>query len=192
MEKDIINHPKLNYRYSRSLNTIYIDIKIDFYREIYNVWDFSPLINRDLDDDLFEYLESSAMEIPKKYRICIVFHLQDSKKNNKLEEKNIKGFQNYFNYQIREINLKQRANIRKILLYGILGFALIFLGYFIRNISISIPFINVLSEGFFIGGWVLFWELFSGIFFKRSDMRNRRAVLTRLLKAGIVYEYYKQ
>jgi hypothetical protein len=192
MEKDIINHPKLNYRYSKSLNTIYIDIKIDFYREIYNVWDFSPLINRDLDDDLFEYLESSAMEIPKKYNICIVFHLHNSKKDVKLEEKSIKGFQNYFNYQIRKINLKQKSNIRKILLYGILGFALIFFGYFIRNISISIPFIDVLSEGFFIGGWVLFWELFSGIFFKRSDMKNRGDVLTRLLKAGIVYEYYLQ
>jgi hypothetical protein len=43
--------------YRMRKNTLLIDIEVKFYREIFNTWDFSPELNRDLDDDLFEYLE---------------------------------------------------------------------------------------------------------------------------------------
>jgi len=190
--ENIINHPKLNYRYSSESNTIFIDIQINFYREIYNEWDFSPLINRDLDDDLFEYLESCAAEIPKKYSLCIVFNIPEKLKDNKKEEKNIIGFQNYFKYQIRKLRMEQKNNIKNSVLYGFFGILLIFIAYFIRKTSFSIPFIDVIIEGFFIGGWVLFWELFSAIFFKQNNMGRRKYILTRLMKSNIVYKYISE
>ena len=68
-------------------NTTDININIDYYREIYNEWDFSPLNNSDLDDDLFEYLEESVSEIPKKNKVCIVFHIPASIHDRKRTKK---------------------------------------------------------------------------------------------------------
>ena len=182
-------HPKLNYRYSRQANTMYIDIHIDFYREIYNVWDFSPLVNRDLDDDLFEYLENCAGEIPKKYQLAIVFYLPAGKQDPEKESKSIRGFRNYFQYQLHKLRLARKNIFRQISLYGFFGLILIFLATGLRQAAPALPFIDVIIEGLFIGGWVLFWELFSGIFFKQADIRHRKNILTRLMQAEIAYQY---
>ena len=183
------NHPKLNYRFSSENKTVYIDICISVYREIYNEWDFSPMVNRDLDDDLLEYIESSAEEIPKKYSICIVFNIPERIKDSDKEEKSIKGFHNFYTYQIRRIKLEQKKNFRNAGIYGFFGLVLIFIGYFMKQASFSIPFIDVIIEGFFIGGWVLFWELFSAIFFKQRNMTRRKNIFLRLLKSQIIYRY---
>ncbi|MBN2440947.1 MAG: hypothetical protein JXJ04_06365 [Spirochaetales bacterium] len=184
---NIVIDPKYNYRCSKEQNKIYIDIRLDFYREIYNVWDFSPLINRDLDDDLFEYLENCAGEIPKKYSLSIVFHVPAHIKDPEKEKKSITGFKNYFNYQMRKINQEQRNIMGRSGIYGFFGVILIFIGYFLKTIAVSVPFLNVLIEGFFIGGWVLFWELFSTVFFKQSDVRRRKYIINRLKNTEIIY-----
>ena len=184
--EDTTKHPKLNYRFSNKKNLIYIDIRIDFYREIYNVWDFSPMINRDLDDDLLEYIESSAEEIPMKYSLCIVFHLPQKIRDPDKEEKSIIGFQNY---EIRKLKQQRKNNFKKSGFYFLFGLILIFIASLLRKISLPILFIDVLIEGFFIGGWVLFWELFSAIFFKQNDMRRRGKILSRLMNSKIVYHY---
>ncbi|MBN1410192.1 MAG: hypothetical protein JW969_05055 [Spirochaetales bacterium] len=179
--------PKLNYRYSG--NTVYIDIRIDFYREIYNEWDFSPMVNRDLDDDLLEYIESSAEEIPQKYSLCIVFNIPRNLKDADKEEKSIKGFHYFFTYQIRRIKIERKKNFRSAFMYGFFGLVLIFIAYFLRQASFNIPFFDVIIEGFFIGGWVLFWELFSSIFFKHRNIIHRKNTLERLMKSTIMYRY---
>lgn len=189
--KNKINHPKLNYRYSNKDNTVFIDVRIDFYREIYNEWDFSPMVNRDLDDELFEYIESSAEEIPKKYSLCIVFNIPEKIKNPEKEEKSIVGLQNFFKYKIRRIKIEQKKNFRNAGIYGFFGLILIFIGYFMKRASFGIPFIDVVIEGFFIGGWVLFWELFSSIFFKNNNINRRKRIFARLMKSKIIYHYIK-
>jgi multiple sugar transport system permease protein len=52
-----------------------LDIQLENYRDAYSTWDYSPFINRDLDDNLMEYLLSCSYEIPRKKAIIIRFHL---------------------------------------------------------------------------------------------------------------------
>jgi len=189
--KENLNTKNL-YRVDKATNTAFIDVNINFYREIYNEWDFSPYINRDLDDDLFEYLENCAEEIPSKHNLAIVFHIPVHIKNPEKEENSITGFKNYFRYQIRKLRTAQVKLVKRIIKYGIFGILLIYLG---NRLSLHIEMDNIfrfLVDGLFIGGWVLFWELFSTLFFKQSDIRAQKRILYRLCNAELTYQYKEQ
>lgn len=165
-----------------------ININVDYYREIYNEWDFSPLNNSDLDDDLFEYLEESASEISKKNKIRIVFHIPNAIKDQEKEQKSVEGFKNYFSYQIKVNTSKLKTTKKNSLGYGLFGLFLLFFGYLLNRIIPETLFVDFLIEGFFIGGWVLFWELFNSLFFEQTEIKDKIAVLQRLLDAEIQYK----
>ncbi|MFA5830999.1 MAG: hypothetical protein WC878_04190 [Candidatus Paceibacterota bacterium] len=180
------------YRYSKELNTSYIDVEIDFYRELYNEWDFSPITNRDLDEELFEFLESCVSEINRRHKINIVFHIPENLKDPEKEEKSIKGFENYFNYEIRKQNNKIRTTTQNAITSGIYGLAFLFAGtWAIRFVEEheTYAYLAFLAEGILIGGWVLGWELVSIIFFKSKELFAQRKILERLMEAKIVFEY---
>ena len=188
----ITNPNKDLYRYSKETNTSYIDIEIDFYRELYNEWDFSPITNRDLDEELFEYLEECAEEIPKKHSIGIVFNIPETLKDPEKEEKSIQGFVNYFSYEIRKQNNKIRSTANNAIISGIYGFIFLFLGASATKFLDSHALYSdwaFLGEGLTIGGWVLGWELVSVVFFKSKELFAKKAVLERLLKAKIEFNY---
>lgn len=169
-------------------NITYIDINVDYYREIYNEWDFSPLNNSDLDDDLFEYLEESVAEIPKKNKISIIFHIPATIQDLEKEQKSIEGLKNYFGYYIKKYSNKLKQTKKNSFTYGIFGLFLLFIGSLLqRNIPEAI-FADFLIEGFFIGGWVLFWELFSTLFFKLQKLKDRIVIFQRLQGADIMYK----
>ena len=180
---------KISGLYRHRNDTYLIDIEIDFYREIFNTWDFSPELNRDLDDDLFEYLEECCREIPAKSPISIVIHLPASISDPQKEELNKKSFENYFGYRIRKLKIKKRKMYKDATSYASYGLLFILLATLMEHFMPGNTFFSVLKEGFFIGGWVLFWELFSMVFFHKGEVREMMGILRRLQQAPIEYEY---
>jgi hypothetical protein len=182
------------YRYSKETNTCYIDVEIDFYRELYNEWDFSPITNRDLDEELFEFLEASVEDISSKYNVCIVFNIPENLKDTEKEEKSIQGFKNYFNYEIRKQNNHIRKYANKAITSGVYGMLFLFAGYqataFLDAHEFYSNFI-FLAEGLIIGGWVFGWELISIIFYKSEELFEQRKILERLRDAKIEFNYRK-
>ena len=189
MEPADLNSLKGIYRFSKSKNTVYIDISIDFYWEIYNEWDFSPLINRDLDDDLFQYLDECAGEIHKRYKLCIAFHLPERIKEPEKEKSSTRSIRNFFNYQIRKQKTKITELKKKSLLYGLLGLLLLIIGSFLGKLIAKTLFVGFVVEGLTIGAWVLFWELFSTLFFSLHEISTRINRLQRLKDSKIEYHY---
>ena len=180
------------YRYSKELNTCYIDIEIDFYRELYNEWDFSPITNRDLDEELFEFLEASAEDISSKNKICIVFNIPENLKDIDKEEKSRQGFINYFNYEIRKQNNKIRKAANHAISCGIYGMLFLFAGTWVsRFLEANHKFSNFsfLAEGLIIGGWVFGWTLIEIMFFKSEELFGQRRILERLRDARIEFNY---
>lgn len=180
------------YRYSKETNTCFIDVEIDFYRELYNEWDFSPITNRDLDEELFEFLESSAEDISRKYDIAVVFHIPENLKEEEKEEKSRQGFVNYFNYEIRKQNNKIRAVANQAITCGIYGIIFLLAGTWATGFLESheiYSYFAFLAEGLIIGGWVFGWTLIEIVFFKSQDLFAKRDVLERLKNAKIKFEY---
>ena len=177
------------YRISEDKKTVFIDIDLEFYREIYNVWDFSPAANRDLDGDLLDYLKGCAEEIPLKYKISIIFHLPSSIQNSDKEQKSILAYRNYFNYRIRRIKVSHASQRNSIIAYFFIGVFCIFSSIMIGRYFNENVFGIFISEGLTIGSWVVFWELFYFLFFTRSEHKKEERLLKRLSCGKIEYEY---
>ncbi len=168
-----------------------IDVKISGYDDFFSDWDYAPVRMRDLNDDLYSYLLDCCMEIPERYVIRIVLHLPESLKDGRKEESNRTGYRNYMKYRLRVNTRERKAEFLRTgwcLLFGVL---FIGAGYFLDHYGRSFYVISILKEGFFIGGWVLFWELFSSLFFNDREIRRRISMIRRLHKAELLFLYQK-
>ena len=177
------------YRFDDATRTYAIDVLLDNYRELYNEWDFSPLQNRDLDEDLLDYLLSCSSEIPVKHPLSICLNLPGSIQDQLKESRCAKGFHNYFTYLLRKETLNTRKILRQMAAYFAVGTILIIVAYTLRNLSIPTAWMQILYEGITIGGWVAFWEFFSIFFFSLNQHRSLKRRYERLLKAQIVFRY---
>jgi hypothetical protein len=181
--------PKKIYRFDRSANRYHIDIAIDYYRDVYNEWDFAPFRNRDLDRSFMEYLEECSREIPLRAGVAITFFMPRDIYDAGKEERSIAGLKNYFRYELLKARGRRRRYYRRFALYFLFGVAFLAGAYGARRL-IGGPFPrNVLPEGLVIGGWVLFWEAFTIIFFRSRDVTERIGHLRRFVGARIAYVY---
>lgn len=177
------------YGYNPANKTYHIHIDLDNYRDVYSEWDFSPLINRDLDEDLIEYILGCSREIGLKRRMSLVFHMPLSLKDIMKEKRSIEGYQHYFEYQIRLLRTAKWDKRFEGLRTFVLGIVLIILA----NLSHLIPLpelgSNILSEGLIIGAWVAMWETFSLVLFGSRDQKAKLKQYKRLKDVPILYEY---
>ncbi len=177
------------YQFDEKSGKFILDVQLEDYRDAYSEWDFSPFVNRDLDEDLMEYLLQCSFEIPLKNRVVIKFYILNQKVNESRENRSMTGIYNFFHYQIRKLNFQRNEVLKQMLSFFILGSGLLMVGaYFGDHIEKSL-ITGVLIEGLFIGGWVMLWEMFSAWIFDIKHIRHKKKHFQRLLEAEIQYRY---
>jgi hypothetical protein len=177
------------YRFDNLKEAYIIDIDLDYYQEIFNDWDASPVRKKDLDPELVHYLESSSGEISRKNKLTIHFSLPINQKDKSKEKKVLAGIRNYYNSTLYFTRKELNFSLRKIALFITLGFSFILFAYLAQNqLNLNLGF-DVLIEGVFIGGWVLLWEAFSLFFFSMYELRKKKSMYTRFLDSDIIFEY---
>lgn len=177
------------YQYDDKDKRFILRVQLEDYRDAYSEWDFSPFLNRDLDDDLIEYLLECSYEIDHKFDIMVEFHILYQAYNHKREERTRTGMVNFFGYQLKKLkNRKVRVlkNTVKLLIFGSL---LLLLGGNIRTHFEHTMWLSLLSEGFYIGGWVMMWEMFSHWFFDMSKVNSEIKQFKRLQGSEITFVY---
>lgn len=181
--------PRQVYRFDPESGSFYIDIALDYYRELYSAWDFSPQYNRDLDEDLVEYLTDCCEELPRRSTLVISMSLPQNVYDPLKEERARKGFSNFFTYQIRRETARSKNYYFKIAKFLCLGFVLLILAALMKNLFNHTDLTEIFTEGFIIGAWVSIWEVFSILFFKLSEHQQKIATYQRLHRAQISYRY---
>lgn len=180
---------KTIYRFNSQENAYNIDINLDNYRDVYSDWDYAPLTNRDLDEDLLKYIMSCSYEISKKHKLIVNFYLHKNIYDPKRESRSIEGINNYFAYKIREIKTERFILARSTFLFLLIGIMLLILGIFLEGIIEKEFFRRLTSEGLFIGAWVAMWEMFSIWFFKINELTLKLKHYKRLQVSTISYNY---
>ena len=181
--------PKKIYRYDSRSETFSIDIDLDFYREMYSAWDFSPQHNRDFDENLLQYLEACCEDIPHRYKVDIAMSLPERVYNQEREERATAGYRNFFSYLVRREHNRSRRYYSKISKFLLLGLTLLLLSSFLERILAEVAHTEILVEGLIIGAWVSIWEVFSILFFQLSEHRQKIRTYQRLLRSKISYRY---
>jgi len=179
---------KTIYPYIKESNAFIIDLQLDKYNDVYSEWDFSPIFNRDLNEDLTQYLMECANEIPLKYKIVVRFFILNQEVDNLREAKSTLSFRNYFTYQLRKVKNKRLEVLGDILKSLLLGVGLLVLSSYVSQNSNMPSFGSILEQGLLIGGWVMIWEMFSATFFRMSRINRRLRLIDRLVKSEVQYE----
>ncbi len=179
------------YKYDEKMHAFLIEVQLEDYRDAYSEWDFSPFVNRDLDEDLTEYLISCSYEIPIKYQIIIHFYILNQEIDQSREERSIIGMRHFFAYQIRKLRRSKIRIVRDMITFTIIGGILLLAGTYVEGYISDSVMVKLFSEGLFIGGWVMLWEMFSEWFFGMSKIRNRSKHFKRLNASKIIYLYNK-
>lgn len=166
-----------------------IDISLDNYDDLFNEWDRSPLRRRDLDPELYNFLEESSEEIPLKFPLVIVLHLPNGSRIIKREESLLKGWKNFYSFNAHLIARDINASNRKAFLYVLVAFFFFLSAYFFKPFAKDLLYFDILLEGVFVGGWVFLWEAFSLAFFESKKLYKKRKEYQRLLNSKIKFSY---
>ncbi|MBN2259875.1 MAG: hypothetical protein JW702_05000 [Clostridiales bacterium] len=177
------------YRHTQKSNAYHIDIRLEDYWDAYSSWDYSPFVNRDLDEDLLEYLMSSSYEIPRKYSIIIDLHLMKGISDERREQKSREGMYNYFKYKIRQAKNERFRMFRDTITFLLLGTVMLLLSYVARSLITNNIAQELVSEGLVIGAWVMIWEMFYIWFFQINQLSYKIKHYTRLTSSNIVFQY---
>jgi len=183
--------PSLLYEYDAASKTYILNLAINSFKDMYNTWDYSPHRKRDINEALIKYIEECSAEIPLKHRMSIHLYLPETEKDDDQEAGGAGALRNYFKYLLYKKEQERCRYFKNATWYGFSGFLLLTLAYFFQKSSGHKYYLPILPEGLFIGGWVLFWEVFSIIFFRVREISGKIKEYGRLGKADIVYHFGK-
>jgi|SRR5690554_1262671 len=180
---------KAMYDYNSETDTYHVDIRVDNYTELFNKWDFSPYHEKDLEPELVEYLESCFQELPTGSKVVVTFHLPQAVSNPDLEKQFTRSIFYHLSYRKSRLDLKKRALLRDTMRYAGFGIIFVVLAQGLPSLLDALILGSILSEGLFIGGWVLLWEAFSQVFFRRRKLKRERELNQRLENATYRFMY---
>lgn len=183
MTKDVIS------RYERSKNgDILIDVTADKVEDLFNHFDRSaPYIQRDLDQDLVNYIIDSAKELGKEsFTICFTLtHLPD-----KVEISDIRRSVNSFFLSLVEVERnKFRHMIRKSLIFFCIGIGILFISVWVNQKlgSERTVMADVFAEGLTVAAWVSLWEALATFLIKWFPHRTNINLFQRLATIKSVF-----
>lgn len=180
------------FRFDKKANAYIIDIFIKDYESLYSDLDFSPLKNKDLNDEFIDHLENSIEDIPFKYNLLININMPENLYDEIKEKRGIKEIKNYFLYLYRKKIREIHAVYKSAIISFILGILLIFTVSIIKKkISVTQLVWEIVIEGFNIGGWVFLWEFFSLLFLEPNKEKVKIKQYQRILDSQIRYTYHK-
>lgn len=150
--------------------------------DIFHAFDPSPMVGRDLDDEVEQYILESALEAPQT-RYQLVIHTAEAKTGLTDTEQLADAIRQYFTYKldVHERHLRVRMQDgRHSLFTGLLFLAACWaLGMAAMNL-IPEPYGDFFKEGLLIIGWVANWKPIEFFLYERQPMIRRRNVLKAL------------
>jgi len=180
------------YNQNAETKAYMIEVSLEDYSELFNGWDASPLKRKELEPELLDYLERASSDIPLNEVVDLCFYLPKDNRNNDKEQRTITSIVNNFKVEMHVIDKFLKRNYRRLVSYIILAILFLIGAYLLRNIVGLSLLTNIMTEGFFIGGWFLLWEAFSLFFFDTHEVKIRKRLFQRLLNAYIYFKDAKE
>ncbi|MDZ8053728.1 MAG: hypothetical protein RMX68_027010 [Aulosira sp. ZfuVER01] len=150
----------LNLYYKNEHNIYLIEIRLGNISQIFNSFDPSPFLEKDLDEDAESYIVQSVSEFQLKTPLKLVFYLPQQF-HEKAMQILPEAIHNYFDYKKNNAATELRLVLRQGRLSLMIG--LLFLGVCISVSKLVMllgngMFANIVTEGLLILGWVAMWR----------------------------------
>lgn len=169
--------------YSKENGKYNIELRVDHLEQLFDKRDPNPFRKKDLDDDVAEYIVSSAQEIGTKKIGKVIIVTKDTI-HKETHETIIFAINDFFLYR-SEMARKSMKNMYN------LGFKTLLIGLFFLSSSIMLSnFINLnigskiissfLNEGLVLMGWVSMWKPINIFLYEWWPIRDQKKLLEKL------------
>lgn len=161
---------------------------------MFHAFDPSPMVGRDLDNEVEAYIVESALELPERvYRLVI--HVAEPEADRDSKETIAAAVRSYFAYrcevQARRLRLLLRDG-RQALAMG-LGFLVLCWGLgFLATETVAEPFGDFLREGLLIIGWVANWRPAEIFLYDWRPMKRQQVILDALANMDVHFRIDRQ
>jgi len=176
------------YKINDSNNSYMIEVSLEDYDDVYDDWDPSPFKKRDIEMEFNDFILDSSMDIPLKENIEIVLYLPENKKADYKEKSLKEAYKNHFYYILQRMKRQREQLNRKTVVYFALSIFFLLVVYRYLGKTEVLP-LKILSEGFFVGGWVFLWEVFTNIFITGREGRHDYKICERLYNSELIFVY---
>jgi hypothetical protein len=178
--------------YSKSKNDApAIEIKLKKINQLFNSFDPSPFLDKELDDDAVEYIVSYALEYAKLNQKMIIY--VPTKHKSKMSEIEIRrSIHNFFEYKRDLAEKRIKLKFREGQLSLVVGISFlvtcILLGKYIGTFAQN-TWTYILEEGLLIGGWVAMWKPISDILYEWWPIYDEKKIYHKLSEMPIEFRY---
>ncbi len=171
-----------------------IEVRVDRIAQLFHTLDPFPFREKDLDQDVENYIVSWARELTGNEPIRIVIYLSDSEFKTRTLQDISEAFNRYFDSRAvvlqRELNELFRIGRRSL---GIgIAILMVCLGsaHFADGLLAGAPLKNLVRESFLILGWVANWRPMEIFLYDWWPIARRRDLYRRLAVAPVDLQPY--
>jgi hypothetical protein len=163
-------------------------VRVQESSQLFNSLDPSPFLERDLDDDLVDYITSWAREIPKHRPLRLRIQVRQPPRRD--DEVGIlrQAIHNHFtnSAQLKRNEFRQLMRRGRLsLLIGLAVLSTAMLASQLVETAGGEPLLKLLREGVLIGGWVAMWRPLEILLYDWWPVRAERQLHERLRDAEI-------
>jgi len=163
-------------------------VRVQESSQLFNSLDPSPFLERDLDDDLVDYITSWAREIPKSRPLRLRIQVRQPPRRD--DEVGIlrQAVHNHFtnSAQLKRNEFRQLMRRGRLsLLIGLAVLSTAMLASQLVEATGREPLLDLLREGILIGGWVAMWRPLEILLYDWWPVRAERQLHERLRDAEI-------
>ena len=168
-----------------------IEIKLKKVNQLFNSFDPSPFLDKELDDDAVEYIVSYALEYAKLKQKMIIY-VPTSHKSKMSEVEIRRSIHNFFEYKrdLAEKRIKLKLKEGQLSLLVGISFLVICLivGEYVGTLAQNM-WTYVITEGLLIGGWVAMWKPISDILYEWWPIYDEKKIYHKLSEMPIEFRY---
>jgi len=168
-----------------------IEIKLKKINQLFNSFDPSPFLDKELDDDAVEYIVSYALEYAKSNQKMIIYVPSNHK--SKMSEIEIRrSIHNFFEYKRDLAEKRIKLKFREGQLSLIVGISFlvtcILVGEYVSTLAKN-TLTYIITEGLLIGGWVAMWKPISEILYEWWPIYDEKKIYHKLSEMTIEFRY---
>jgi hypothetical protein len=174
-------HPSLASAYRTEGDVLLIELKLRDTRQLFNTFDPSPFIEKDLDDDAETYIIDAVREVRAHGSKKLIVYLPHDQVVTEDALSIPAAIQAYFDYRAEHADLQLHRALRQ----GVvsLGIGLGFLAICIllrQSLAGSWAAQSLIDEGLLIMGWVAMWRPIETFLYDWWPIHSRRRLLREI------------
>ena len=160
-----------------------IEVWLAKVQQLFNSFDPSPFLEKDLDRDAEEYIVGTADEFSRERPIRLVIHLPPDQWPAVAEFDLGIAISNYFAYRLEETRRNMRFHFRESRAALTIGVVFLVVCMTIRQLAFLLPgetLARIVQEGLLILGWVAMWRPLQLMLYDWWPLRHRARLYARL------------